>query len=945
MFKKIFISLILSVSALFIFSGNKTYAAVEQPQTLIIHYFRYAQDYSDGWNVWAWAGTQNGNELTFESDESGIILDDFGATITIDLTDTYYADATSVGVIFKLGNWVKKDIDKDRYITLPESIEGGIVNAYFVEGDERIGYSIDDPDGPDRSDKIKTAFFSNQTDITFAVTSIVSTSDISLKADDTDESIASITINGTTGVVHMTNSVDLGKEYTLSVDFNGEVKTYTVTFDGIYDSAEFEAAYAYDGDDLGAVVSENTTTFKLWAPISSGVVLNIYDSGTPASLIAKDATATDTPSQTVQMTKGTKGTWIYTFNSNLHGKYYTYSVTNGIYTNEVVDPYAKSTGVNGGRGMVVDFSQTNPDGFEYDNRPDTIINYTDAIIYELHVRDLTTHSSWAVDSQYQTYRGKFMGFTVHGTTFNSVTTGIDHIIELGVTHVQLLPFFDYGNAVDESGSNTQFNWGYMPLNFNTLEGYYSTNPYDGSVRINEFKQLVQTLTDSDIRLIMDVVYNHTGQSGDSNFSLILPGYYYRMNADGSFSNGSGTGNETASERYMMQKFMVDSVSFWASEYNISGFRFDLMALHDTETMNMIVDALHAIDPTIMVYGEPWTGGGSLLSSSLAANKNNLDDMPGVAAFNDDLRNGIKGDTRGATGGFIQNKLDDTVLNKLKNGIVGGVAFPGIDLNYLNYQKAWGLGPTQVINYASAHDDNTLYDKLMLSTSTYQKTYIAEMAKQANAIVLLSQGIPFIHAGAEFLRSKPLASGTGYEANSYASPDSTNQLRWDLKAQTKNMAVFEYYKDIIQLRKGHPAFRLSTAQEVLDSMAFLETNDSSVVAYTISGYANGDSFDKILVVHNTGELAIVALPEGQWNLIANASGYTKGTIIRTYESGTSAVALSNETLVLYQGGDDIAVEPVVPDTGCSAGSCNNLSYSIVVFGMVSLLSFFLFRKKF
>jgi len=907
MLKKTFIVFVLLITSVFIINSTKTYAAETTPDTLVLHYYRYAADYDDGWNAWIWPENGNGLSLPFDSDESGLIYDDWGVTITIDLTEAAFEDVTQVGIIFRQSEWIKKDVDKDRYIQIPETVEGGTVNAYFVEGDERIGYSVDDPNGPDKTDKIKSAYFTSSNEIQFALTSIVPTGNITLKIDDVEVSVTNITLSGVSGVMTIPSSVDLSKSYVLYVDFSGNLKDYTVTFDGIYDTVAFETAYAYDGDDLGAIVEDNATTFRLWAPISSQVVLNLYSSGTPASLVSKDSTATDTPTESIPMVKDVKGTWLLTVDENLHGTYYTFSVTNGIFTNEVVDPYAKSTGVNGVRGMIVDFSQTNPEGFTYDTRPDTITNYTDSVIYELHVRDLTSHSSWVVDNQYEAYRGKFMGFTVNGTTYEGVTTGIDHIIELGVTHVQLLPFFDYGSAVDESGSDSQFNWGYMPLNFNALEGYYSTNPYDGSVRINEFKQLMQTMNENDLRVVMDVVYNHTGQSGDSNFNLILPGYYFRMNADGTFSNGSGTGNETASERYMMQKFMVDSVSFWAEEYNISGFRFDLMALHDTETMNMIVDALHEIDSTILVYGEPWTGGTSPLDSNISANKVNLEDMPGVAAFNDEIRNGVKGSVFNASeGGFVQNNLTDTVVNQMKYGIVGGVDFPGIDTSLLSYQRAWGVDPSHVINYATAHDNNTLYDKLMLSTSFNQREFIPAMQKQANAIVLLAEGIPFIHAGAEFLRSKPCSIGTGtcdsnnrYDHNSYQSPDTTNQLRWDLKAQETNMEVFEYYKDIIALRLDHPAFRLSTAEEVLNCLDFYDTGNPTIIAYTLSSYANNDSWDKILVIHNTGDFASVSLPDGEWNLVANGSG-TTGEVIKTYADGKTAIALENETLVLYQG---------------------------------------------
>jgi len=945
--KKVLLFMLAFIFGIFVVPTISVSAELSAPDTMVLHYFRYAGDYSDGWNYWLWPEGGAGGSFAIDTDENGVITDAFGSVATIDLA-TFTADR--IGFIIRKGEWVKKDIDKDRFIDIPETVEGGILHVYLVEGDERIGYSLTDPNGPDKTDKILSGYFTAMRTIRFTVTSPVLPADVTLSINGSLSS-ATVTFNGSIGTMTIPADVDLSQTYTLNVDFAAGAKTYDVTFDGIYDSTEFENTFGYDGDDLGAVVNATTTDFKVWAPISSSVVLKLYNSGTPAVYLAKDATATNTPYQTIDMTKSTKGTWVASVNGNLHGKYYTYTVTNGIKTNEVVDPYAKSTGVNGLRGMVVDFSQTNPTGFEYDDRPATMLNYTDAIIYEIHVRDLTSHSSWVVDSQYEDYRGKFMGFTVEGTTYEGVSTGIDHIAELGVTHVQILPFFDYGAAVDETGAETQFNWGYMPLNFNTLEGHYSTNPYDGSVRINEFKQLMVTMREKNLRVVMDVVYNHTGQSGDSNFSLILPGYYYRMNNDGSFSNGSGTGNETASERYMMRKFMVDSVAFWASEYNISGFRFDLMALHDTETMNAIVSTLHEIDETILVFGEPWTGGTTPLSGSIAADKLNLEYMPGVAAFNDEIRDGVKGSVFTASaGGFVQGKTDLVTLNKLKYGIVGGTEFPGIDNSVLSYEQFWGNNPSQVINYVSAHDNNTLYDKLMMSTTYTQKQFIPEMIKQANAIVLLAQGIPFIHAGEEFMRSKPCTAGyTGtcdsgkkYDHNSYQSPDSTNQLRWDLKAEDANMEVFEYYKDLIAFRKAHPALRMATSAEVLEALDFIDFDDASVVGYTLSNYANNDSYDTILVIHNTGDFASVELPAGDtWNLVGNKTGIGE-TVIKTYEGGSNIAILENETVILYRG---VVIVPEVPDpdTGCQS-SCNKISTAIIAMNFLAIGMFFLFRRK-
>ncbi len=900
MFKKIFLTFILGIIGIFtILNINEINAAAEEPDTLIVHYFRYNGDYDDGWNLWLWPQGGNGAGYAFDSDGATVTTDSWGAIATIDMVANGMTGVSQIGLIVRLNDWAAKDVDKDRYITVPATVENGELHVYLVQGDERIGYSEDDPEGPDKSNKIISAYFSDVNTIVFNLTTSVSTDDIVLKINGTEVSPQSINIILNSGYMILDSTVDLENTYALTADFGDSTYEYLVTFDGIYDTDEFEASYYYDGDDLGAVVSENTTSFRIWAPVSSQVVLNIYDSGTPAYLIAKDSTATDTPSQQITMDKSFKGTWATTVEENLHGKYYTFTVTNGISSNEIIDPYAKSAGVNGVRGMVVDFSQTNPDGFEYGDRPDTIDNYTDAVIYELHVRDLTTHESWEVDTDLkESYRGKFMGLSVTGTTYEGVATGLDHIIDLGVTHVQLLPFFDYGNAVDESGSDNQFNWGYMPLNFNVLEGYYSTNPYDGEVRINEFKQVVTAFTDNNLSIIMDVVYNHTGQSADSNFNLIIPGYYHRMTDSGAFSNGSGCGNETASDRVMMQKFMVDSVVFWASEYNISGFRFDLMALHDTQTMNMITSALHEIDEDIMIYGEPWTGGGTELAGSLQANKTNLEDMPEIAVFNDEIRDSIKGPYNNSTmGGFVQGDYgdEDVNVNKVKFGIAGGVEVDGVDGSFTQYNSN---GPSQLINYVSAHDNNTLYDKIKMTTSFSDRALIPSRQKQANAIVLLSQGIPFIHAGAEFMRSKPVDGG-GYDDNSYQSPDSVNQLKWDELVEEDNYEVFQYYKQMIAFRRSHPAFRMATAEEVRFSLEFLDYEDESVIAYTLSSYANGDSFDKILVIHNTGSLANYELPEGDWYLVGNQNGISD-EVIKYYEDGSKFVAYYNETLVFYQG---------------------------------------------
>ncbi len=865
-------------------------AAATDTEEIYLHYYRYNGDYS-AWSVWAWQSqptSEEGARYSFEADTTAPEYNYGGVVAVININDNF-PDITKMGLIVSTADWSQKDVATDRFIDIPATSENGEAHFYLVEGDARIGTSKDDVDGPDRYPKFKQAFFTQMNTIEFEATEEINPANITVYADDIVLSVESVTIDGVNGTVVLTNDLDFSKTYTIEATFtsDGTTNDYQVTFDGIYDSAAFETAFGYDGE-LGAMIDGSSTTFRVWAPISSEVTVNLYDTGTTLS----DG-GTDTPIATHEMTPGEKGTFEYIANSNLHGTYYTYSVTNGDITNEVVDPYAQSVGVNGQRGLVVDFSQVNPDGFEYDTRPDTMTDYTDAIIYELHVRDLTMSETW---NGTEINRGKYLGLIEEGTTYEGVTTGFDHIKELGVTHVQLLPFFDYG-VVDETRLDDEtynsFNWGYMPLNFNALEGTYSSNPYDGLVRIEEMKQVVMAFTEADLRINMDVVYNHTGLSADSNFNLIVPGYYYRLNSNGSFSNGSGTGNETASERYMMRKFMIDSVTFWAEEYNISGFRFDLMGLHDTETMELIAQELHAIDPTIMVYGEPWMGGTTPLPESLQSDKANLDQIDGVGAFNDDVRDGIKGSVFQGTGpGYIQGDLGKE--SAVMYGIRGGVEFD--DLTY----SEWHTEPTKTINYVAAHDNNTLHDKLYLTLEgTDDLDLILPLAKQAYGIVLTSQGIPFIHAGDEFLRSKPDEnSWTGFNHNSYESPDSINQIDWSLKVSEDGANMYQYVKGLIELRKAHEAFSMATSQEVIDNLTFVDDALEGVLAFTLTNGTTGDSTEKFFVVHNVNRESItITLPNiGIWTLTVNEAS-AGDEAIATYYGGERLTVAANSTYLL------------------------------------------------
>lgn len=915
-------------------------------ETIIVHYFRFSGDYKD-WNFWIWPYQPVGGEgsaYQLATNDGEYLFDDFGSYAIIDASK--YKGSTSLGIIVRKGDWAEKDISQDRHFDLPDTSPNGVHHIYLVQNDVRIGYQIDDPNGPEKTDRLLNAYFKTEYQINFLTTKAITKDQIELTIDGviTDFNYQLTNLNG---VITLSNKVDLTKNYVLKINFGDNIKQYDVTFDGIYDSPSFEEAFAYDGNDLGAIIVDNQTHFCLWAPIASSVKLNLYSTGSPTRSTTGITipNGKDTPDEVISMTKDVKGTWVVSINENLHGTYYTYSVTNGSLTHEVIDPYAKTTGINGVRGMVIDFNQVNPIDFNYNTRANNMVNATDAIIYELHVRDLTSHSSWNGTS---VNRAKYLGLIEKDTSYKGVTTGFDHILELGVTHVQLLPFFDFG-VVDEVRVNETkyqnmkvgaFNWGYMPMNFNALEGSYSSNPYDGAARVTEMKTVVTEFTKNNLRLNMDVVYNHTGESSNSNFHLILPGYYHRMTSTGNFSNGSGTGNETASERYMMRKFMVDSVIFWATEYNISGFRFDLMALHDTETMNQIVTKLRQIDPTIMVYGEPWNGGQTPLSSNIAADKQNLSKMPSVGAFNDDTRDGIKGSVFNAKEtGFVQGNIDVKNMQKIKYGVVGGIAYPGLASNNLSYQMFWHTSPLKTINYVACHDNNTLYDKLMLSTTIKQKEYIPMMVKLANAIVLTSQGVAFIHAGDEFMRSKPAFDGIGYDSNSYESPDSTNQMRWDIKAKDENLDVFNYYKGMIALRKAHPAFRMTTSLDIINNLTFMYEDNNKLIAYSLNNNAGGDNWKRILVIHNSSLDQTVKLPSGDdWHLVAN-SRKVSSEAFRAYKAGSDFTVWQYETVILYQAPSQI-VDPTPPKSGCGSKTALLLTNLITVMA----LGTFIIKKK-
>ena len=880
--------------SLFVITGMNVHA--QEANTLIINYYRFDEDYSN-WNLWLWQHqptSEEGRSHNFNAThESGAVRFEY------DLDGTYLENATEIGFIVRKGSWESREPGGDRFIDMTSPDASGNVEVFIVTEDTNVYYDVDDVD---LSDRVQRADFNDVDAIGFTATNLnLIEENIRVYEDDSAMGISEFTQDGFNYTITLDGEVDLTKHYHLEVDFDDDrgFLSYEIGFRGIYNSDTFNDAYYYDGE-LGAIHSKDETTFKLWAPVSSAVSLNLYNVGHPARLESFDDVAgEDDPYETYEMTYVDRGVWEVSVPGDLHGVYYTYEVTNGNQTHEVVDPYTRSTGVNGLRGMVVDFDRLNPSYWEY-GRPDNMRNLTDVVVYEAHIRDYTSHETW---NGTEAWRGKYLGFGEPGTSYEGVPTGFDHFRDLGVTHVQLLPVHDIGMAIDETRiededyrgrQDTIFNWGYMTLHFNTLEGSYATDPFDGNVRIEEFKSMVQNFHDANIRIVLDVVYNHTATSDDSNFQKIVPGYYFRFDDEGNFSNGSGTGNETASEHAMMRKFMVDSLVFWTEEYNISGYRFDLMRLHDVKTMQEIEAALKDIDETILIYGEPWDAGGSELDAAEAADKTNLDRMPGIGAFNDNMRDGIRGGVFMAhEPGWVQG--DNTRVGGIRSGIVGMIDHPDTNIT-------WALQPYQSVSYVSAHDNNTLHDKLVLSTEDVTWEDITAMQKLSNAIVLTSQGMPFIHGGAELMRTKPCVviddepqgecdPEHRFDHNSYRSPDATNQIDWNWKVD--NYDVFKYYQGLIALRRHTDVFNMDTADEIRENLFFTSTG-SNFVSYMIDHPTS--AWDYTLVAHNNaGNPRTLDLMGMEWQMVVNKDA--AGLEVLDTVSG-SLIVEPYETVVLF-----------------------------------------------
>ena len=805
--------------------------------TVNFHYYREDGVY-DGWNVWLWI--DNGSAYYFDDG-----VDDNG----VSLTATFPAGTQSIGYIVRLNEWEKKDIEADQFIDT-SSILAGTVDVYVVSGVEGCTMILGDDCVTGLG--LKSA----------AMTTDYQSINVTLTADWEEGNSLTVT-DKKNATVEVTSLTADGSKVVLTLSERAdEMGTYTVTLNGsmsvevsmpdYFSSDDFEAAYTYDGDDLGAVYTKEQTVFKVWAPTAEGLTLNLYQSG--------DASASDLI-EAIEMTAEDKGVWSATVSGDQNGVYYTYTADFGTYKNaDICDPYAKAVGVNGNRAMVIDLDATDPEGWAEDSNPNAGLEVTDAIIYETSIRDTTMDESSGV-----TAKGQYLGMIERGTTnANGDATGLDHIVSLGITHVQIMPSYDFATVDETKDITDQYNWGYDPKNYNVPEGSYSSDPTDGAVRVKEYKQMVAGLHAAGLSVNMDVVYNHTYNTSYC-FNQLVPGYFYRTD-----SNGSGCGNDVASERSMVRKFIVDSVCYWVEEYHLDGFRFDLVGLIDVDTMNAIREAVDEINPDVMLYGEGWTLSTNISKAGTKlATQSNVSSLNGVALFNDEIRDTLKG----------------SVFNSTEKGYVnnGGTSGASVVAKTLTGVSKWTSDPTAMVNYTSCHDNMTLWDEINSSNASDSLEDRISQNLLAAGVIYTSQGIPFMLSGEEMLRTKTKSDGS-FDSNSYVSGDAVNSLKWDTLADENYQLVLNYYRGLIAFRKAHASL---TQTSVADGCyTAIETGNSSVIAYEVAP-ADGETANGIVLIYNpTTEAVEITLPEGEWTI--NIAGTKAGCASLGTASGTITV---------------------------------------------------------
>ena len=852
-------------------SGLPTTIAYNNEPSIMIHYQRYKGSYQP-WCLWLWSSGLEGAEYKFNySDDYGVIA--------------YYPLATfnnpkSIGFIVKQsfefageGKWVKDDISSDRFMDI-DMLKIDEHQCYNVYLSNTVGGVYVDEARQNVMKAVKSVEFTSSTQIIVEANDNIS--DVVLKKNGAEIAPQKVDKNNKKVTITLKEVADIADVYTVEIFFDEQTKVEKgVSIRKLYDSA-FDAKYNYDGE-LGAIYTATKTTFKVWSPVSKSIKLRIYENGTPSSVNA--AKGSDVYEE-YDMSKGEKGVFTKELDGDLAGKYYTYFVVNSSYPTgqEVVDPYAKSAGVSGLRGQIVNFDDTNPTG--WDDVDYLTYDRKELTVYETHIAELTCSDTWGGTAANAKL---FKGFYETGTTYKGVKTGFDHIKELGVNAVQIIPFFDQAN--DET--NMTFNWGYNPLNYNVIEGGYSSDPYDGYVRIRELKELVKAYNEAGITIIMDVVYNHVNGLSGCQFDVLMPYYYFRYNNEGQASNGSGCGNETASDKYMYRKFMIDSAKFWTEEYKLGGFRFDLMGIHDIETMNKLVEEVKGINSHTVIYGEPWAGGTTALPAGVAAaTQSNLSKYQGYGAFNDVMRDEMV--KSGMNASYDRGWVDTDFQTMPVDGIVTGLQ---------GKTGSFSDDPDKTINYVSCHDNYTIHDRCVVADITNpnfeRSQYLSEekiekISALANALVFSSQGTSFMLAGEEMLRSKIVYDNNGnpvtakdvegndlegyYEVsgNSYSSPYKTNEINYQLKVD--HPQLFATYQKLIKMK-----------QEV-------------------SGLHNGKNDERTQVeVFNNKSIIKATFKDGSTTYVAYfASGATgstspRGTVYEPYVVNTSGYSMYLDTL--------------------------------------------------
>jgi pullulanase len=906
--KALFMALVLMLTTVISLNGNYSIAKADDNKITVVFHLKaedgnYAQ-FGEKPQLYYWTiGDGVANDMTVGADEATYTLVDDASTLKI-------------GWIVRWGDsWDHKDIDSDRFVDVSDVV-GGTVNVYITSG---VSVFTVDKSAAETGVKLTSASSSDDLmSIDFASGVELSESDLAtIKVRDNYKggylTVTSIdTLGEKKYSIVLADKLDITGSYTIEY-LDG--RTFLVSLPDYYATDEFVSQYTYTGDDLGATWSAASTTFKVWAPLATDVKVNLYESGTAG---------TDDLIKSVSMSQSDNGTWVTTVDGDLNGVYYTYTATvSGVVQEDIVDPYARTTGVNGNRGMVIDLDSTDPEGWENDTNPFTSTNYVDASIYELHIRDFSSDESSGI-----TNKGKYLAFTETGTT-NSYgqSTGIDYLKDLGVTHVHLLPSFDYA-SVDETTLETksQYNWGYDPQNFNTPEGSYSTDPYNGEVRVKEFKQMVQSLHQAGIAVVMDVVYGHVNSSSDFSINRLTPSYYSRPN-----SSASGCGNDTATEREMNRKYIVDSMVYWATEYHVNGFRIDQEGLFDVDTINAVVEALHAIDPAIIVYGEGWDMSSTNTTKDVKlASQGSACDTIGSAYFSDSVRDGIKGGVFDNGAGYITGEF-----GKLSSIIDAIIANPG-----------WQWDPNSVVNYNSCHDNYTLFDRIAITAGNEDASF-EQRVKQNNlaaAMLYTMQGIPFIQAGEEILRTKPTGDGT-YSDNSYNLPDSVNSLKWDTLNDSAYSTTHDYYKGLIAFRKAHAGLRMPTEELIDENLTFLlkGERDDSAIAFMINGGANGENSDGIIVIYNPSDSAIsVDLPEGEWGIYIQDD--KAGTDLLGTATGSVSVNATTCTVLSKNAGSPTNAvnnsnNPAADDNAAivQTGDSASRTFVFVAVGFVAILA--------